>query len=148
MPIPETVTVHVLEVYKGGKILNASRGDIIQIDIGPTLISPGNYLLTGFVFNKRATVTMCNWYARWEDLTFVQLWGVKRHYILNCKCRVSYCSLGKECTRNSTDCSWEVATYEIGAKKTDCKSRIDICLYMSLHKNCMWLKPKLAMYDG
>ena len=147
MPIPETVTVHVFKVYKGGKLLNVSRDDVIQVDIQnpwqPTLISPGNYLLTGFVFNKRATVTMCNWYARWKDLTFVQHWGLKRYYNLNCKCRVSYCSLGEECERISPDCSWEVATYEIGTNKTDCKSRMGICMYMSKYKSCVWYNPKL-----
>lgn len=147
IPPTKTVKVYVLRIFKGGKLLNASKGDIIDIDIQNPwqhkLLESGNYLLTGNVYNSRASISMCSWYERWHKITIVQKWGLKKYYGLNCHCRTTYCPPGEYCERNEFGCKWNVATQEIGLLKTDCKSRISLCVFFREFKRCSWVTPSL-----
>ena len=150
-PIPNTIAVLILNIYKGGKKLNANIGDVIEIDIqnpwDHEVTLDGKYLFSGYVY-QRASGSPSNWPTRWEKVTPVQRWGFKKYYSMNCNCAVTYCHIDeRKCEQHLPGCSWQVATYEIGSEKRDCKSRIGICMFIPKFKQCTWFNPKIPCQD-
>lgn len=141
-PIPRQISIEILTVFKGDNLLNATIGDTIKIDIqNPwqhNLTDPGDYLLSGYVFHGRKLISVCNWYKRWQDITFVQGWGLKKYYELNCQCMVTFCPVGEVCQKNDIGCEWSVTSHDVGVRKSDCTSRMSVCLHDKTNKKCSW----------
>ena len=153
LPLPSTIKVVVQKIFKGADVLNATKGDIIEIDIQ----NPWNYkfyqgegyLMSGRKIFNKPFISMCDWNSLWKHVTFVQKWGLKRYYSASCRCRLVYNLISdtEEHKPEKNECTWSIWSHEIGGQKSDCQSKNGICIYFKKYDRCMFHIPKLPCIE-
>ena len=153
LPLPSTIKVAVKKIFKGADVLNATKGDIIEIDIQ----NPWNYefyqgkkyLMSGRKIFNKLFINMCDWNSLWKHVTDVQKWGLTRYYSANCNCSLVFnlVSDTEKYKPEKNECKWSVWSHEIGKQKSDCQSKNGICIYFKKYSRCISYVPKLPCIE-
>ena len=144
-PRPQVIKATISRVYKGYKVVNASKGETVEIEYSSPYRMPLKsgrlYLLTGYNVDGKLYTSMCNWYSLWRDVTVTQKFGLKFYYWIYCACKIQFCPDGR-CIRNRRLCTWDLRRFDIGAAKRDCHSQFNICMVKPSIGRCLWISPK------
>ena len=142
IPTNKIIRVRLRKMFKGYRYINNTVGSEFEITFSSPYsipLWPGReYLLAGFVINRKPYMNHCSWYQAWTISTVTQALGLTRFYWIYCGCQVKDC-YNNNCQVNPRHCNWHIDDIEAASKKMDCNSRHSVC--MVKEGRCQWNNP-------
>ena len=138
---PKVVRFELEKLYKGTKYLQNKVGyrfSVTYSSFRPVPVEVGkSYLITGFAVGHSLYMNECNWFSLWQNLSEVQLLGLRRYYWIYCRCQIRFCPA---CKPSYVKCNWDPPFSKIGRDKADFLSKEKLCMVGC--GRCGWFSPR------